>query len=425
MWNMEIVGIKSRMILDSRGNPTVECDVLLSGGGFGRASVPSGASTGSREALELRDGGDRYGGKGVDKAVGNINDIIAAKVIGIDASRQADIDGFLNSLDGTDNKSGLGANAILAVSIGVAKAAARGQNLPLWQYLSNLSGLQPLMPLPMINIWNGGAHAGFATDIQEYMILPHGPAEFSEKLRVASEIYHTLGGILKDEGYPTTLGDEGGYAPFVKNGNLEPLFTISKAVQQAGYKLGQDISLGVDVAASEFFDDGWYKLKTDKKQLSNGEMIGWYKDLAHQFPIVSVEDGLAEDDWAGWSDMTAQLGAQLQIVGDDLLVTNVKYLEQAIEQRACNAILVKPNQIGTVSETIATVKLAKANNFNTIISHRSGETEDPFIAHLAVGLGAGQIKTGSLARGERTAKYNELLRIAVQLQTNRTESASE
>jgi enolase len=271
------------------------------------------------------------------------------------------------------------------------------------------------MPLPMINIWNGGAHANFATDIQEYMILPHGPAEFSEKLRAASEIYHTLGKILKDEGYPTTLGDEGGYAPFVKNGNLEPLFTISKAVQQAGYKLGQDISLAVDVAASEFFEGGWYKLQADKKQLSNGEMISWYRDLTHQFPIVSVEDGLSEDDWAGWSDMTRQMGASLQIVGDDLLVTNVKYLQRAIDEKACNAVLVKLNQIGTLTETIATVKLAKSDNFNTIISHRSGETEDPFIAHLAVGLGAGQIKTGSLARSERVAKYNELLRISEQL----------
>jgi enolase len=257
------------------------------------------------------------------------------------------------------------------------------------------------------------------------MIIPHGPAELADKLRAASEIYHVLGRILKDEGYPTTLGDEGGYAPLVKNGNLEPLFTISKAVQQAGYKLGQDISLAIDVAASEFFDDGWYKLKADKKQLSNGEMINWYQDLSHQFPIVSIEDGLAEDDWAGWSDMTARLGKQLQIVGDDLLVTNVKYLRRAIDQKACNAILIKPNQIGTITETIEAVKLAKANNFNTIISHRSGETEDPFIAHLAVGLGAGQIKTGSLARSERVAKYNELLRIAEQLQTNRTESASD
>lgn len=403
------------MVFDSRGNPTVECDAVLASGAFGRASVPSGASTGSREALELRDGGESFGGKGVDKAISNINDVIAPKIVGIDASRQADIDGFLNSIDGTENKSSLGANAILAVSMAVAKAAARGRNLPLWQYLAELSGLEPLLPLPMINIWNGGAHANFATDIQEYMILPHGLADLPSKLRAASEIYHALGKILKDEGYPTTLGDEGGYAPFVKNGNLEPLFTISKAVQQAGYRLGQDISLAVDVAASEFFEEGWYKLQADKKQLSNGEMISWYRDLAHQFPIVSIEDGLSEDDWSGWSDLTAQLGGQVQIVGDDLLTTNVKYLQQAIEQKACNAILVKPNQIGTVSETIEAVKLAKANNFNTIISHRSGETEDPFIAHLAVGLGAGQIKTGSLARSERVAKYNELLRIAEQL----------
>jgi len=415
---MEIVGIKARMIFDSRGNPTVECDVSLSNGAFGRASVPSGASTGSREALELRDGGENYDGKGVDKAISNINDIISPKIMGIDAIRQADIDGFLNSLDGTENKSNLGANAILAISLAVVKAAARGLDQPLWKYISNLAETEPIMPLPMINIWNGGAHANFSTDIQEYMILPHGPDSFSDKLRISSEIYHVLGKILKEENYPTTLGDEGGYAPFVKNGNLEPLFTISKAVKQAGYILGQDVSLAVDVAASEFFDNGWYKLKADKKQLSNGEMINWYKDLAHQFPIVSIEDGLSENDWDGWSDLTRQLGSSLQIVGDDLLVTNSKYLEKAINEKACNAVLVKLNQIGTLTETIETVKLAKANNFNTIISHRSGETEDPFIAHLAVGLGAGQIKTGSIARSERTAKYNELLRISEQLSSN-------
>ena len=415
---MEIVGIKARMVFDSRGNPTVECDVSLENGAFGRASVPSGASTGSHEALELRDKGEAYGGKGVDKAISNINEIISPKLIGIDASRQADIDGFMNSIDGTENKSSLGANAVLAVSIAVAKAAARGRNLPLWEHLADLSGLNPILPLPMINIWNGGAHANFATDIQEYMILPHGPKEFTEKLRMASEIYHVLGKLLKEESYPTTLGDEGGYAPFVKNGNLEPLFTISKAVQQAGYKLGQDVSFAIDVAASEFFEDGWYKLKADKKQLSNGEMVNWYKDLSHQFPIVSIEDGLSEEDWSGWSDMTRQLGANLQLVGDDLLVTNVKYLKRAIEEKSCNAILIKPNQIGTLSETIEAVKLAKANGFNTVISHRSGDTEDPFIAHLAVGLGAGQIKTGSMARSERVAKYNELLRISEQLTAN-------
>ena len=412
---MEIVGIKARMIFDSRGNPTVECDVVLTNGAFGRASVPSGASTGSNEALELRDGGDLYCGKGVSKAINNINEIIAPKITGIDASRQADIDGFMISLDGTENKSNFGANAILAVSMAVVKAAARGRDMPLWKYLSNLAGVEPSIPLPMVNIWNGGAHANFATDIQEYMIVPHGPADFSEKMRVSSEIYHTLGKILKEEGYPTTLGDEGGYAPFVKNGNLEPLFTISKAVQQAGYTLGQDVSLAVDVAASEFFEDGWYKLKADKRQLSNGEMVLWYKDLIHQFPIVSIEDGLSEDDWGGWSDMTRQMGANLQIVGDDLLVTNAKYLQRAIDERACNAILVKLNQIGSLSETIETVKLARSNGFNTIISHRSGETEDPFIAHLAVGLGAGQIKTGSIARSERVSKYNELFRISEQL----------
>jgi enolase len=411
---MEIVGIKARMIFDSRGNPTVECDVVLSNGAFGRASVPSGASTGSREALELRDGGEMYGGKGVDKAINNINDVIAPKIIGFDASEQAGVDGFMLNIDGTENKSNLGANAILAVSMAVAKAAARGEDLPLWRYLAKLAETTPSIPLPMVNIWNGGVHANFATDIQEYMIIPHGPADFKEKMRMSSEIYHALGGILKTEGYSTTLGDEGGYAPFVKNGNLEPLLTISKAVQQVGYKLGTDVSFAVDVAASEFYDDGWYKLQADKKQLSNGEIIKWYQELVHQFPIISIEDGLAEDDWEGWSDMTRQMGNNLQIVGDDLLVTNVKYLQQAIEQKACNAILIKLNQIGSLTETIDAIKLARSNGFNTIISHRSGETEDPFIAHLAVGLGAGQIKTGSIARSERVAKYNELIRISEQ-----------
>jgi enolase len=417
---MEIVGIISRQIFDSRGNPTVECDVYLQNGGFGRASVPSGASTGSGEALELRDGGERYAGKGVSKAVGNINQTIAPVILGMKADNQAEIDRTMIELDGTENKSNLGANAILAVSLAVCKASARAKNQPLWQHIASITNSQPSLPLPMINIINGGAHANWSADIQEYMIVPHGPADFSEKLRMASEIYHALGDVLKAENYSVALGDEGGYAPKVQHGNLEPLFLISKAVQQAGYKMTESVSLALDVAASEFYHDGWYDLKADDKKLSNGEVITWLKDLAHQFPIVSIEDGLSENDWDGWVDMTAQFDDKMQLVGDDLLVTNSKLLQKAIETSACNAILVKPNQIGSLSETFDTVKLAKQNGFNTIISHRSGETEDTFLAHLAVGLGAGQIKTGSLARGERTAKYNELLRISEQIQTNRT-----
>jgi enolase len=412
---MEIVGIIARQIFDSRGNPTVECDVWLKNGGFGRASTPSGASVGSSEALELRDGGEAYGGKGVSKAVRNVNEVIAPALLGLNAGEQRTVDEKMLSLDGTDNKSKLGANAILAVSLAVCKAAARAKNQPLWQYIAELTGSQPSLPLPMVNIFNGGAHANWSTDIQEYMIIPHGPADFADKLRVASEIYHTLGQLLKDENYAVTLGDEGGYAPKVQHGNLEPLFLINKAIQQAGYKAGQDVSLALDVAASEFYKDGWYELKADDKKLSNGEVVAWLQDLTSQFPVVSIEDGLDESDWDGWIDLTARLGETAQIIGDDLLTTNSQRLQKAIDLKACNAILVKPNQIGSLSETFETVKLAKANGFNTIISHRSGETEDTFLAHLAVGLGAGQIKTGSMARGERTAKYNELLRIIEQL----------
>jgi enolase len=412
---MEIQSIFGRAVFDSRGNPTVECDVVLAGGSFGRSSVPSGASTGSHEALELRDAGAEFGGKGVTQAVGNINQVIAPELAGMDAGQQAEIDEALIALDGTADKSRLGANAILAVSLARAKAAARAKRQPLWRHIAELSGQQPYLPLPMINIFNGGAHADFAADVQEYLIIPHGSESLADKLRLASEVYHALGEVLRAEDYPTTVGDEGGYAPAVKHGNLEPLFLISKAAQKAGYQMGRDLSLGLDLAASEFYRDGWYNLRADKRQISNGEMTAWLADLAHQFPIVSIEDGLSEDDWQGWIDMTAQLGANVQIVGDDLLATNTELLQRAIELKACNAILIKPNQIGTLTETIAAIKLAKEHDFHTIISHRSGETEDTFIAHLAVGTGAGQIKTGSLARGERTAKYNELLRISEQL----------
>lgn len=409
---MEIVGIFSRWILDSRGNPTVECDVVLKNGAFGRASVPSGASTGSAEALELRDDGPEFAGKGVKNAIKNINEIIAPALMNTPADSQTEIDTKLIELDGTENKSKLGANAILAVSLAVCKASARAKNLPLWQYISELADTSPSLPLPLVNVINGGAHADFSTDIQEYMLVPHGPVEFSEKIRLVSEVYHALNQVLKEEKYPTALGDEGGYAPKVRNGNLEPLFLISKAIAKAGYQPGKDVSLAIDVAASEFYNEGWYELKADGSKLSNGEMTKWYADLSRQFPLVSVEDGLDENDWNGWAKMNTALGARLQLVGDDLLATNSKILQRAIDEKACNAILLKPNQIGTLSETIETFKLARANNFNTVISHRSGETEDTFISHLAVGLGAGQIKTGAPARGERTAKYNELLRIS-------------
>lgn len=412
---MEIKSIYSRWILDSRGNPTVECDITLENGSFGRASVPSGASTGSLEALELRDAGTEFGGKGVKTAVSNILELATPALIGMPADNQRAIDEKLMEIDGTENKSKLGANAILAISLAICKAAARSKKMPLWKYISEMAETTPSLPVPLVNVFNGGAHADFATDIQEYMIVPHGPEEFSEKLRLVSEVYHELAKILKEENYPTTLGDEGGYAPKVRNGNLEPLFLISKAIEKAGYKLGEDVSFALDVAASELYKDGWYELKADGKKLSNGEMAKWYLDLSHQLPLISVEDGLGEKDWAGWTEMTALLGKNIQLVGDDLLVTNTKLLQKAIDEKACNAILIKLNQIGSLTETIDAFKLARANDFNTIISHRSGETEDTFIAHLVVGLGAGQIKTGAPARGERTVKYNEILRIAEQM----------
>lgn len=417
---MEIVGIFSRWILDSRGNPTVECDVTLNNGAFGRASVPSGASTGSAEALELRDGGSEFAGKGVKNAVKNINEIIAPALKGMLAGGQLEIDAKLIELDGTKNKSKLGANAILAVSMAVCKAAARANNLPLWQYISKIAGTKPSLSLPLVNVINGGAHADFSVDIQEYMLVPHGPIVFSEKIRLVSEVYHALSQVLKEEKYPVALGDEGGFSPRMRNGNLEPLFLISKAITKAGYQTGKDVSLAIDVAASEFYHEGWYELKADNKKLSNGEMVKWYADLSRQFPLVSVEDGLTEDDWNGWAKMNMALGSRLQLVGDDLLATNPELLQKAIDEKSCNAILLKPNQIGTLSETVDTFKLARQNNFNTVISHRSGETEDTFIAHLAVGLGAGQIKTGAPARSERTAKYNELLRISENFEKNQS-----
>ena len=408
-----IKSIHARWILDSRGNPTVEADVVLDDDSFGRAAVPSGASTGAAEALELRDGSDHFMGKGVDQAVVNVDEKIAPALVGHDAADQSGIDQIMLDLDGTDNKSNLGANAILAVSLAVAKAEAASEGLPLWKYIAKLTDTQEVsLPLPMMNIMNGGAHAGWTTDIQEYMIMPVGAPTFAEGIRRATEVFHNLGKILKQQGYPTTVGDEGGYAPHLKGGNAEPLALIEQAVAKAGYKLGDDFVLALDVASSEFYNDGKYDLKNEGKVLTSDEMIDYIKNLVDNNPLVSVEDGLAEEDWAGWAKLTNEIGDKTQLVGDDLLVTNVKRLQKSIDEGAGNAILIKPNQIGSLSETIAAVKLAKEHGFNTVMSHRSGETEDVTIAHLAVGLNCGQIKTGSLSRTDRVAKYNELLRIA-------------
>lgn len=408
-----ITRITGRQILDSRGNPTVEADVYLQSGAMGRAAVPSGASTGAGEALELRDGGDAFGGKGVTKAVAAINGDISELLIGKDASDQTAIDQAMIQLDGTENKANLGANAILAVSLAAAKAVATHKNIPLHQYIADITGTQQQsIPLPMMNIMNGGKHAAGSSDVQEYMIIPVSATTFTDALRIGTEVFHALAKVLKKEGYGTTVGDEGGYAPAVKNGNREPLELISQAVAGAGYELGKDIVLALDVASSELFENGEYNLATEGKKVSASELIDWYQSLAQQFPIVSIEDGLDENDWQNWTELTARIGSNTQLVGDDLLVTNTKLLERAINEKAANAILIKPNQIGSLTETIQAVQMAQKAGWNTVMSHRSGETEDVTIAHLAVGLGCGQIKTGSLSRTDRVAKYNELLRIA-------------
>lgn len=412
---MKISQVKARQILDSRGNPTVEADVYLESGVMGRAAVPSGASTGTLEAVELRDGDSKiYGGKSVLKAVQNVNVVIGPKVTGMDAADQAVLDKLMIELDGTPNKGKLGANAILAVSLAAANATARASGLPRFRYYARLAGKKDDelgLPLPMMNIINGGQHAAGSTDIQEFMILPVGAANFAEALRMGAEIFHALKKVLQSAGYATTVGDEGGYAPSVRGGNSEALDLIAQAVAQAGYELGRQVKLGLDVAATELFHDGKYELKTERRALSSAEVIAWLESLVEKYPIASIEDGLAENDWDGWVELTKRLGRRIQLVGDDLFVTNTKLLKQGLERHAANAILIKPNQIGTLTETIEAVKLAQENDWNTIISHRSGETEDTTIAHLAVGLGAGQIKTGSLSRTDRVAKYNELLRI--------------
>lgn len=416
---MEIARIHARQIIDSRGNPTVEADVILSDGTLGRAAVPSGASTGSHEAVELRDGGEAFGGKAVTKAVAHVNGAIAEAMVGMNAADQRAIDQKLIDLDGTPNKGNFGANAILAVSLASAKAAAISQKTPLYKYFRSLSpeSSELSLPVPMMNIINGGKHAAGSTDIQEFMIMPVGAATFSDAVRMGAEIFHALAKVLKENGYGTTVGDEGGYAPHAKNGNAEALELISAAVSKAGYKLGDDVVLALDVAASELYENGKYTLATENRSLTSEEMVNWLVELTEKYPIASIEDGLAEDDWAAWTMLVERLGDRKQIVGDDLLVTNVSFLKRGIAEKAANSILIKLNQIGTLSETIDAVKMAHDAGWTAVISHRSGETEDTAIAHLVVGLATGQIKTGSMSRTDRVAKYNELLRIEEELES--------
>jgi len=406
----QIIHVHAREILDSRGNPTVEADVILSNGTLGRAAVPSGASTGEHEAVELRDGDpQRYSGKGVLKAVHNVNDLIARALKGMDARDQGEIDRTLIELDGTAAKSKLGANAILAASLATARAAATDQNLPLYRYLGGENA--NTLPVPMMNIVNGGAHADNNVDFQEFMIVPVGAEKFSEALRMGAEIFHTLKSVLKKKGYATSVGDEGGFAPNLTS-NEEAIETILEAIAQSGYRPGEDVLLALDPAASEFFDGQSYVFKkSDGRRLSSDEMVAFWSKWIENYPIVSLEDGMAESDWDGWKSLTNELGQRAQLVGDDIFVTNIEFLGQGIDRGVANSILIKVNQIGTLTETLDCIKLAKANLYTTVISHRSGETEDAFIADLAVATNAGQIKTGSLSRSDRVAKYNQLLRI--------------
>ena len=406
----QIIHVHAREILDSRGNPTVEADVILSNGTLGRAAVPSGASTGEHEAVELRDGDpQRYSGKGVLKAVHNVNDLIARALKGMDARDQGEIDRTLIELDGTATKSKLGANAILAASLATARAAATDQNLPLYRYLGGENA--KTLPVPMMNIVNGGAHADNNVDFQEFMIVPVGAEKFSEALRMGAEIFHTLKSVLKKKGYATSVGDEGGFAPNLTS-NEEAIETILEAIAQSGYRAGEDVLLALDPAASEFFDGQSYVFKkSDGRRLSSDEMVAFWSKWIENYPIVSLEDGMAESDWDGWKSLTDELGQRAQLVGDDIFVTNIEFLGQGIDRGVANSILIKVNQIGTLTETLDCIKLAKANLYTTVISHRSGETEDAFIADLAVATNAGQIKTGSLSRSDRVAKYNQLLRI--------------
>jgi enolase len=398
--------VRAREVLDSRGNPTVEAEVLLAGGAFGRAAVPSGASTGALEANELRDGGDRYGGKGVERAVDHVNDTIAAALAGRDATRQEAIDQVLLDLDGTPNKERLGANALLAVSMANARAAAAGVGLPLFRYLGGTSART--LPVPCLNVLNGGAHAANSVDIQEFMVVPAGLPSFRESLRAGVEIYHALRKVLAGRGLTTNVGDEGGFAPNLA-ADRAALELLSEAVEVAGYELGTDVAFALDVAATELHRAGLYEL--DGRQLKSEQMVDYLADLADRFPLVSIEDGLGESDWEGWSALTRRLGDRLQLVGDDVFVTNEELVARGIREGVANAVLIKLNQIGTLSETLHTMELAERHRYGRMVSHRSGETEDSFISHLAVATNAGQIKTGAPARAERTAKYNQLLRI--------------
>jgi enolase len=408
-----IVDVHARQILDSRGNPTVEVDVTLEDGSMGRAAVPSGASTGAHEAVELRDGDKgRWGGKGVLKAVEAVNGEIADAVVGMEAEDQAEVDAAMISLDGTENKGRLGANAILGVSLATAKAAADAVGLPLYRYVGGVDA--NLLPVPMMNILNGGVHADNGIDFQEFMVMPVGAPNFAEALRCGAEIFHALKSALHGAGLSTSVGDEGGFAPAVHSAR-QGLDFIEKAVSAAGYKLGDDVLLALDCAASEYFKDGAYRMTGEGKTLSSAENADFLADLASNYPIASIEDGMAEDDWEGWKSLTEKLGSRVQLVGDDLFVTNVKRLEKGISDGIANSILIKVNQIGSLTETINAVRLAQTNAYTAVMSHRSGETEDSTIADLAVALSCGQIKTGSLARSDRTAKYNQLLRIEEEL----------
>lgn len=408
-----IVDVFAREVLDSRGNPTVEVEVILEDGTLGRAIVPSGASTGAHEAVELRDGDkDRYLGKGVLQAVDNVNDIIAPEVIGMDALRQIDIDSLMIELDGTPNKNKLGANAILGVSLAVARAAANFLSLPLYQYIGGVNARE--IPVPMMNILNGGKHADNNVDIQEFMIVPAGAPDFREGLRMAVEIYHTLKKVLQSKNLSTSIGDEGGFAPNLPS-NEAAIEVILEAIQQAGYQAGQDVYLALDVAATEIFENNKYHLAGNNAVMTSSELVDFYVSLVDKYPIVSIEDGLAEDDWEGWQLLTERLGKKIQLVGDDIFVTNTERLAQGISQGVANSILIKVNQIGTLSETLDTMKMAARAGYTCVISHRSGETEDTTIADIAVATGAGQIKTGAPARTDRVAKYNQLLRIEEEL----------
>jgi enolase len=395
-------------VMDSRGNPTVKASVTLSDGTQASAVVPSGASTGKREALELRDGGDRYMGKGVLTAVENVNNQIANEIIGLSPFNQAVVDAAMKELDGTDNYGNLGANAVLGVSMAVARAAAQSLGMPLYRYLGGANAM--VMPTPMLNIINGGSHADNSVDFQEYMIMPIGFDDFTQALQASAEVYHNLKKILKDGKHNTALGDEGGFAPDLGS-NEEPIQIIMQAIEKAGYKAGEQMAIALDVAASELVVEGGYRLDSENRTVSAEELVDYYVDLCSKYPIVSIEDGLSEDDWAGWKILTEKLADKVQLVGDDLFVTNARILREGIDKGIANSILIKPNQIGSVSETMLTVRLAQRNGYTCVMSHRSGESEDAFIADFAVALNCGEIKTGSTARGERTAKYNRLLEI--------------